>query len=118
MLGGNPAYDPCALVVAGNDRLGIAQNMWLIETNTAVASACAGPGQCATTFASPAMLAAGFNRTAWQVKGAVISTEMRALHNAGVLLLLLSLLLLLLLLLVVVAVCCANVLVLAVHCRT
>ncbi len=83
LLGGNTAYDTCPLVDAGVARLGIAPYMWLVETNTAVASGCLGPGRCATTFASSAMLAAAFNRTAWQAKGAVISTEMRALHNVG-----------------------------------
>jgi hypothetical protein len=82
-MGADPNYDSCALVDAGAARLGIAQNMWLVETNTGVASACLGPNQCATTFASPAMLAASFNRTAWLAKGQVISTEMRALHNIG-----------------------------------
>jgi hypothetical protein len=53
------------------------------ETNTGVASACLSVTQCATTFASPAMLAASFNRSAWQAKGEVISTESRALHNVG-----------------------------------
>jgi hypothetical protein len=81
------------------------------QTNSAVASACLGPDLCATTFSSPAMLSASFNRSAWFAAGQVrigsslptvrvlglqplfafagvvwlqvISTEMRALHNAG-----------------------------------
>jgi hypothetical protein len=83
ILGANATIDMCPLVDSGVPRLGIASYVWLVETNTGVGSACLGPSQCATTFASPAMLAASFNRTAWLAKGQVISTEMRALHNVG-----------------------------------
>ena len=37
--------------------------------------------KCATTFPSPAMLAASFNESIWHMKGEAISTEVRALNN-------------------------------------
>ena len=53
------------------------------EANTGANSACLAPGRCATTFPSPAGLASSFNRTLWRAKGAALSTEVRALVNAG-----------------------------------
>jgi hypothetical protein len=80
----------CALVIRRPDFLSFVVCTCLLvcplvpdETNTAVASACLSETQCATTFSSPAMLAASFNRSAWLAKGEVISTESRALHNVG-----------------------------------
>eukprot|EP00727_Mastigamoeba_balamuthi_P010649 m51a1_g6206 hypothetical protein (850) ;mRNA; f:140331-144109 len=75
--------DTCAFVDHGVGRLGVPAYMHLVETNTAVASACVAQGKCATTFAAPAMLAASFNRSLWRAKGAVVSDEMRAMNNIG-----------------------------------
>lgn len=40
-------------------------------------------GKCATTFPSPAVLAATFNRSLWKAKGQVQSDELRAYYNLG-----------------------------------
>ena len=61
--------------------VGLPRNMWLVETNTGVASMCRKPGGCATTFSGPNGLAASFNRSMWYAKGDVMSTEMRAYSN-------------------------------------
>ena len=45
--------------------------MWLVETNTAVASACLHEGKCASEFSGPLSLGASFNRTSWRLKGEV-----------------------------------------------
>ena len=45
LLGGDTNFNTCPLLDAGVARLGIPPYMWLVETNTAVASACYGPGQ-------------------------------------------------------------------------
>eukprot|EP00697_Spironema_sp_BW2_P017465 gnl/Spiro4/9155_TR4822_c0_g1_i1.p1 gnl/Spiro4/9155_TR4822_c0_g1~~gnl/Spiro4/9155_TR4822_c0_g1_i1.p1 ORF type:complete len:824 (-),score=178.02 gnl/Spiro4/9155_TR4822_c0_g1_i1:109-2538(-) len=73
----------CNMMDSGVLRLGIPAYMNLVETNTAVASACIKPGVCATNFPGPANLAASFNRTLWRAKGTAISDEMRALSNFG-----------------------------------
>ena len=73
----------CPEVNAPVDRFDIPPYMWLVETNTAVSSACLGPEICATTFIGPEGLAASFNRSLWFAKGDVISTEMRAFNNNG-----------------------------------
>ena len=67
----------------GVDRLGISQYMWLVETNTAVNSACLAENKCATTFPGPLGIGASFNRTLWKAKGSVIGTELRAFNNIG-----------------------------------
>ena len=64
-------------------RVGLPGYGWLVEVNTGVASQCVGPDQCATTFSGPTGLGASFNRTVWSAKGAVLSTEMRALSNSN-----------------------------------
>ena len=64
-------------------RVGLPGYGWLVEVNTGVASQCLGPNQCATTFSGPTGLGASFNRTVWSAKGAVLSTEMRALSNSN-----------------------------------
>ena len=66
---------------AGLDRLDLPVHAWLIETNTAVVSACLAQDQCATTFNGALGMAATFNRTVWELKGRVLSTELRALNN-------------------------------------
>jgi beta-D-xylosidase 4 len=81
LIGADPAYNACPLVDAGVARLGIPKYMWLDETNTGIASGCAAPGRCATTFPSPAGLAASFNRSVWRMKGEILSTEQRAMNN-------------------------------------
>ncbi len=73
--------DECNCMDIGVQRLGIPAYMHLVETNTAVASACLGPFKCATNYASPALLAASFNRSLWLAKGDAISEEMRAFNN-------------------------------------
>lgn len=81
LIGANGAYNPCPLVDFGVLRLGIPPYMWLDETNTGIASACQAPERCATTFTSPAGLAASFNTSVWRRKGEVLSTEQRAMNN-------------------------------------
>jgi hypothetical protein len=56
---------------------------WLVEVNTGVASQCLGPEKCATTYVGPTGLGAAFNRSMWEAKGTVLSTEMRAFSNAN-----------------------------------
>jgi beta-glucosidase-like glycosyl hydrolase len=73
--------DICAFEDGGVPRLGIPTYAWCTETNTGVSTKCMEPGKCATTFPSPASLAASFNKTLWQAKGEVQSTEQRALFN-------------------------------------
>lgn len=97
------SVDLCSCMTAGVPRLGIPSYMQIVETNSAVASSCYGPFQCATEFPyvlilvlccvavgcyvsslhhrSPALLAASFNRTLWHTKGAMLSDEMRAFNN-------------------------------------
>ena len=67
----------------GVDALGLPSYMWLVETNTAVASACLAEGKCATNFIGPMGLGASFNRTSWRLKGSVLGNEMRAFNNLG-----------------------------------
>ena len=81
LIGADAAYNACPLVDAGVPRLGIPKYMWLDETNTGIASGCAAANRCATTFSSPAGLAASFNRSVWRRKGEVLSTEQRAMNN-------------------------------------
>ena len=74
----------CDCHTGGNaERLDIPPYMWLVETNTNIASACIKPGQCSTVFPGPMGLGASFNRTSWHKKGEVLSYEMRAFNNAG-----------------------------------
>eukprot|EP00026_Physarum_polycephalum_P000650 Phypoly_transcript_00651.p1 GENE.Phypoly_transcript_00651~~Phypoly_transcript_00651.p1 ORF type:complete len:873 (+),score=93.35 Phypoly_transcript_00651:1602-4220(+) len=77
----NTPVDDCSCMTNGIERLGIPDYMQIVETNSAVASACVAPFVCATEFAAPANLAASFNRSIWYNKGQVISTEMRAFNN-------------------------------------
>lgn len=79
----NTQVDACSNMDGGNARLGIPHYLNLVEANSAVASACVANHVCATEFPSPAGLAASFNRTLWQLKGSIVSTEMRALNNLG-----------------------------------
>jgi beta-glucosidase len=68
---------PCAV-----PRLGLPAYAYLLEVNTAVAAVCL-EKRCATIFSGPTGVGAAFNRTAWQQKGDVISTEVRAFNNHG-----------------------------------
>ena len=70
-----------AFLDAGVPRLDIPTYAWTEEANTGADSSCLGPEKCATTFPSPAMLAASFNASLWRAKGEAISTEVRALNN-------------------------------------
>ena len=54
-----------------------------METNTGVSTKCIAEGKCATTFPSPAVLAASFNRSLWHLKGEIQSDEVRAYYNLG-----------------------------------
>jgi beta-D-xylosidase 4 len=65
----------------GVERLDVPNYMWLVETNTAVAASCIGPNKCAVVFNGPLGLGASFNRSVWEEKGRLISTEMRAFNN-------------------------------------
>lgn len=72
--------DTCATHTASVSRIGLPQYMWLVETNTAVASHCLSH-KCATEFSGPLSIAASFNRTSWYLKGSVFGTEQRAFMN-------------------------------------
>ena len=82
LLHAAPGTDGCAFTDLGVARLDIPTYSWTEEANTGADSSCFGVGQCATTFGSPALLAASFNRSLWRLKGEIISTEVRALNNA------------------------------------
>ena len=82
LLHAQPGTDACAFIDHGVARLDIPPYAWTEEANTGADSACLGPNKCATTFSSPALLAASFNNSVWRTKGEVISTEVRALNNA------------------------------------
>lgn len=71
----------CTCMDGGVLRLGIPHYVNLVETNSDVDSSCLADNKCATEFPGPMNLAATFNRSLWQQKGEVISTEMRALNN-------------------------------------
>eukprot|EP01046_Picozoa_sp_COSAG06_P026049 COSAG06_NODE_2221_length_7313_cov_6.831577_2_plen_395_part_00 len=75
----------CTFVDGGIPWLDIPAYTWSTETNTGVSTGCLREGKCATTFPSPAALAASFNRSLWRSKGATLSTEQRALFNLGAL---------------------------------
>lgn len=74
-------YETCVTHTKGSPRIGLPDYMWLVETNTAVASACVNEKTCATEFSGPLSMGASFNRTAWRLKGSVFGTEQRALVN-------------------------------------
>ena len=78
------SHDGCAFSDGGVPRLDIPAYTWCVETNTGVSSKCVEEGRCATTFPSPAALAASFNRSLWRRKGEVQADEQRALFNLGV----------------------------------
>lgn len=71
----------CNEMSAGCLRLGIPSYMHLVETNTAVASKCLGPGKCSINYPGPTGLGAAFNRTLWKAKGHAMGEEMRAFNN-------------------------------------
>jgi beta-D-xylosidase 4 len=84
LLGANPGFPLCPSTDGGVERLGINRYTYLVETNTGVSSRCLDGHQdkCSTTFGSPAMMAASFNRELWFAKGDVISNEMRAYYHS------------------------------------
>ena len=82
LTGSGPYSDTCDLTDGGAPRLDVPPMMWLVETNSMIASQCYG-ATCATAFPSALNLAASFNRSVWAAKGAVMGTEMRALNNLG-----------------------------------
>lgn len=71
----------CTTFTRGAAKIGIPEWLWLVETNTNIASGCPEEGKCATTFVGPTGLGASFNRTSWRLKGSVFGNEMRALTN-------------------------------------
>eukprot|EP00038_Savillea_parva_P031675 m.89355 g.89355 ORF g.89355 m.89355 type:complete len:785 (-) comp9801_c0_seq1:94-2448(-) len=75
--------DMCSFLDGGVPRLDIPSYTWCTETNTGVSTVCIAPDKCATTFPSPAALAASFNKTLWRSKATVQSTEQRAYFNLG-----------------------------------
>eukprot|EP00039_Didymoeca_costata_P008454 m.112515 g.112515 ORF g.112515 m.112515 type:complete len:776 (+) comp14090_c0_seq3:191-2518(+) len=82
-LMGAHGKDTCAFLDGGVARLDIPQYTWCTETNTGVSTECIKEGKCVTTFPSPALLAASFNRTLWRAKGRVQGLEQRAYFNLG-----------------------------------
>ena len=85
LLGASDDFAPCPMMDRGVSRLGIGRYTNYAEVNTGVASRCLDSPlyKCSTTFASPALLAASFNRTLWNLKGQVISSEMRSLYHTN-----------------------------------
>ena len=77
----DPTKELCETHTKGVPRIGLPPYMWLVETNTAVASACLAENKCSTQFSGPMSIAASFNRTSWYLKGSVFGTEQRALVN-------------------------------------
>jgi hypothetical protein len=73
--------DSCNMMDHGVPRLGIPPYMHLVETNTAVASACLAPFKCSTNYPGPPGLGATFNRSLWYMKGEAMGLEMRAFNN-------------------------------------
>eukprot|EP00026_Physarum_polycephalum_P002953 Phypoly_transcript_02962.p1 GENE.Phypoly_transcript_02962~~Phypoly_transcript_02962.p1 ORF type:complete len:862 (+),score=98.40 Phypoly_transcript_02962:97-2586(+) len=73
--------DFCNCMTQGVERLGIPDYMICVEVNSAVATDCPAPEKCATVYASPANLAASFNRTIWTLKGEATAMEFRAFNN-------------------------------------
>ena len=81
---GSPTHNPfCECHTTPIPSAGLPDYKWLTEVNSCVDTACAGAGRCPTTFVGPNNMAASFNRSSWWLKGDVISTDMRALNNAG-----------------------------------
>jgi beta-D-xylosidase 4 len=81
LISPDPSKNTCACHTKSIPRIGFPDYMWLVETNTAVASACISPGKCATQFSGPLSMGASFNRTSWYLKGSVLGTEQRAFVN-------------------------------------
>ncbi|EGD75350.1 hypothetical protein PTSG_06426 [Salpingoeca rosetta] len=75
LVGPDPVTSPCAFLDYGVKRLDIPPYVQLVETNTAVASACIiSQDKCATTFIEA--------HRSWRSRQpSVISTEMRAFNN-------------------------------------
>ena len=72
----------------GAPRLGLPAYNWGVEDLHGAGIACIagavdGSTRCPTIFPDLAVLAAGFNETAWEGVGTVIGTEMRASNNVG-----------------------------------
>lgn len=76
-----PNKNTCNDVTKGKAEIGLPEWMWLVETNSNIASRCTVEGHCATTFTGPMGMGASFNRTSWRLKGSVMGTEMRAFSN-------------------------------------
>jgi beta-glucosidase-like glycosyl hydrolase len=81
MIGADPTQDVCMTHTMNVSRIGLPDYYWLVETNTAVGSACIAENKCATEFSGPLSIAASFNRSSWFLKGSVFGTEQRALMN-------------------------------------
>ena len=73
----------CNMMDHGVPRLGVPPYMHLVETNTAVASACLADGKCSTNYPGPTGLGATFNRSLWRMKGEAMGDEIRAFNNLG-----------------------------------
>eukprot|EP00040_Diaphanoeca_grandis_P016335 m.84243 g.84243 ORF g.84243 m.84243 type:complete len:798 (+) comp25726_c0_seq1:98-2491(+) len=83
LMGATDKYgnDACSFMDPGVPRLNIPPYKWCVEDNTGVSTRCLREGNCATTFPSPALLGATFNRTLWNMKGSTQGIEHRALFN-------------------------------------
>lgn len=79
----NTSVGACTDMDAGVPRLGIPGYTHLVEDNSGAGMECVGPERCPTNFPGPTGLASSFNRTAWRLKGEIISTEQRASNNVG-----------------------------------
>jgi len=77
----NTGVSTCNFMDHGVPRLGIPPYMHLVETNTAVASACLGPEKCSVNYPGPTGLGATFNRSLWYMKGEAMGDEIRAFNN-------------------------------------
>jgi beta-D-xylosidase 4 len=75
----------CGATTKSVPSVGLPAWKWLTETNT-MAAGCAtasGMTRCSTVFVGPLGVAASFNRSAWWLKGDVVSTQVRAHNNIG-----------------------------------
>jgi hypothetical protein len=88
LLASAPGTDECSVIDQGVPRLGIEYMQELVEANSGIASSCyvdaSGASYCPTVFPAALTLAASFNRTAWKLKGQIVSDEARAMNNLRV----------------------------------
>jgi hypothetical protein len=83
-LAGTVSGNVCAGLDGGIPALDVPQTACLLECTGAVSTNCYTDGNksyCPTVFPAPLAVAASFNRTLMQLRGAVTGTEARAFNN-------------------------------------